>query len=239
MCIPETKWRERSSAKKNDSPSKACSAKQPLKLSLLFLFSTSVAAFFTLLSAHLWADCLGSRGFQSWPRRHAPSPAAEAPRPLGNARIHSDKDLTCWRGLRETRLAADDWTDHHGRPAGSQFRTKAQSACPDWALEPEMSTPSLHSLIRSFQPVLLMFVLCYSRIETFFWGEEMLPGSKIFLLYTVLSKSVKWFWFFSFFPLSLKHFFVAWMMKDTVFTQQLHISPWVTVFISDRVEDNK
>ena len=28
-------------------------------------FSISVAAFFTLLSVHLWPDCLGSRWFQS------------------------------------------------------------------------------------------------------------------------------------------------------------------------------
>lgn len=56
-----------------------------------FLFSTSVAAFLLLTQSICGQIVWAHPGFRADPVNMWP-PAAEAPRWLGNARIHSDKD---------------------------------------------------------------------------------------------------------------------------------------------------
>lgn len=81
-----------------------------------------------------------------------------------------------------------------GTPRQQGFSLGLRPACPvSWNLRCPFSPvcKCIQSLICSFQPVLLMFVLCYSLIK----NMEKLHMLQNILLYTVLSKLVmkKWF----------------------------------------------
>lgn len=134
------------------------------------------------------------------------------PQQLSNARIHSDKDA-CWRGLRKPRLATDDWVEYSSSRVSVQDWSQRVPSAGTW------DVPSLHSLICSSQPLLLMFVLCYSLIENF-WKCSQAP--KYFVVHSTQQVGYgKVIYFIFFFPLSLKmfNFFVAWMKK--ILTQQI------------------
>lgn len=183
-----------------------------LKATCSFLFSTSVAAFSLLTQSVCGPIVRVHTGLGADPVHT---------QPLANARIHSDKDACLtWAEKKAGRATADS----SGTPRQQGFSRGLKPECPwCWNLRRPVSPAGkcFQSLICSFQPVLLMSVLCYSVEKKKRKKLETLTGSRIFSCTQCLARS---FWksdFFLFFPLSLKNdnFFVAWM-RDAVFTRQ-------------------
>lgn len=133
-----------------------------------FLFSTSVAAFRLKLSPFV----VRLHGLTQVSQRTLSACGAKAPLWLGNTRVRSDKDA-CWRGLRKPLLARR-WLS--GIPRQQGFSLGRKPVCPGcWNLRCPFSPlcRCIQSLICSFQPVLLMSVLCYSLIEKFGNGHRL------------------------------------------------------------------
>lgn len=105
-------------------------------------------------------------------------PPSPPPATLLMPEIHFDKDAG-WCRQRNPRLAyrLSTWK----KLQQLRFSCRAGGG----RQKPEMLSPSLLSLIRCFQTLLLMFVLCYSLTRE--KKNEMLTGSKIFY-YTETSK---------------------------------------------------